>query len=67
MVSLRGGLRANEKRKQQLAHPDGTSWWYRWISHPDPWARRCRVAATVAIPPILLAGVVALITFVVLR
>ncbi|GFZ48327.1 hypothetical protein JCM24511_06075 [Saitozyma sp. JCM 24511] len=38
-----------------------SAYWKAWVDHPDPWARRCRVGATMVMPPLILGGVAALI------
>jgi hypothetical protein len=43
------------------------SWMSRWLYHPDPWVRRCRIAALLLLPLVAVGGVVGVIVLAVMR
>jgi hypothetical protein len=43
------------------------SWLGRWLYHPDPWARRSRIATVTVLPAVAVAGVAGVIVLAILR
>ena len=56
-----GGWLLNRPSPQvDLEHGDivSSSRWMRWAKYPDPWVRRCRWAAVVSLPLLVMVGVI---------
>lgn len=55
----------DEEKGAEVNLPEG--WVSRWLYHPDPWARRCRLAAVSVLPLVAVSAVVAVIVLAIMR